>query len=126
MRKRHRLVCLVFTNKDGSAGILHLACSDITYDYEASPRATKKRVASGGLPQKPEIQRRYGEFPDTDAAHAKQPHLHVHLRGLQARMFECFSVKTKLNHMALRAKLLTNATRSAFEKLRQQAQPAAA
>ena len=41
--------------------------------------------------------------------------------------FECLSVKTKLNPMALRAKLLTNATRSAFEELRQwQVAPAAA
>ena len=31
---------------------------------------------------------------------------------------ECLSVKTKLNPTALRFKLLTNATRSAFEKLR--------
>ena len=30
---------------------------------------------------------------------------------------ECLSVKTKLNPTALRFKLLTNATRSAFEKL---------
>ena len=40
---------------------------------------------------------------------------------------ECLSLKTKLNLMALRAKLLNNATRSTFEKLRQQqAQPAVA
>ena len=32
---------------------------------------------------------------------------------------ECLSIQTKLNPMALRLKLLTNATRRAFERLRQ-------
>ena len=40
---------------------------------------------------------------------------------------ECLSIKTRLNPTALRFKLLTNAIRSAFEKLRQlHAMPAAA
>ena len=39
---------------------------------------------------------------------------------------ECLSLKTQLNPTALRAKLLTHATRSAFENLRQQQAPPAA
>ena len=112
--KEVRLVHQVFTNNDGSTGIWHAATSRAI--SALFPSSYKKRVASGGLSQEPEIQCRSGEVPDTDAAHAKQPHLDVHLHGLQARMFECLSVKTKLNPMALRAKLRTNATRSAFLK----------
>ena len=83
-----RLVRQVFTNKDSSTGTLHLACSDITCDYDAAPLELQETVASGGVSQEPEIKRRSGQFTDTDAAHTKQPHLHVDLRGFQARMFE--------------------------------------
>ena len=86
--KETRLVRQVFTNKDGSTGILHLVCSDITCNYDATTMSYKKRWQVGGLSQEPEIQRRSGEVPNTNAAHAKQPHLHGHLRGLQARMLE--------------------------------------
>ena len=40
--KEVRLVRQVFTNKDGSTGILHLVCSDITCDYEAIPLELQK------------------------------------------------------------------------------------
>ena len=43
---------------------------------------------------------------------------HIFMSIYAAFKLECLSVKTKLNPMALRAKLLTNATCSAFEKLR--------
>jgi len=37
------LVRQVFTNKDGSTGILHLVCSDLTCDYDAITTTHKKR-----------------------------------------------------------------------------------
>ena len=43
---------------------------------------------------------------------------HIFMSIYAAFKLECLSVKTKLNSMALRAKLLTNTTRSAFIKWR--------
>ena len=87
--KETRLVRQVFTNKDGSTGILHLACSDITDDYEASPRATKKRVASGCISQEPEIQRSFGEVPK-QTLRTQSSHIFMSIyAALQAPMFEC-------------------------------------
>ena len=37
------LVRQVFTNKDGSTGILHLVCSDLSCDYDAVTTTYKKR-----------------------------------------------------------------------------------
>ena len=52
---------------------------------------------------------------------------HIFMSIYAAFKLECLSVKIKLNPTALHAKLLTSATRSAFEKLRQQqAQPVTA
>ena len=88
--KETRLVRQVFTNKDGSTGILHLASGMQRHHVQLRRyyHELQKTVASWGLSQEPEIQRRSGEVPNTNAAHAKQPHLHGHLRGLQARMLE--------------------------------------
>ena len=41
--KAVRLVRQVFKNKDGSTGVLHLVCSDLTCDYDAMTTSYKKR-----------------------------------------------------------------------------------
>ena len=46
----------VFKNKDGSTGILHLVCSDLTCNHDVITTTYKKRVASGGVSQISEIQ----------------------------------------------------------------------
>ena len=74
----------VFTNKDGSTGILHLACSDLTCDYDAMTTGYKKRVASGGVSQILEVQRRPGQVTDANRSKSKQPCVHGHLRRVQA------------------------------------------
>jgi len=52
---------------------------------------------------------------------------HVFMSIYAVFKLECLSIRTKLNPTALRFELLTSATRSAFENLRQrQAAPAAA
>ena len=118
------MVRQVFTNKDGSTGILHLVCSDTTRDYDAITMSYKKRWQV-------EV---FHKNLKSNAALAKSPtqtqrtqSSHIFMAICAAFKRECLSLKTKLNLMALRAKLLNNATRSTFEKLRQQqAQPAVA
>jgi hypothetical protein len=76
----------VFTNKDGSTAILHLASSDLTRGYDDLTTTCKKTVASGGISQIFEVQRQPGQVADANAANPKQPWLSVDLRRLQARM----------------------------------------
>ena len=118
------MVRQVFTNKDGSTGILHLVCSDIACDYDAITMSYKKRWQV-------EV---FHKNLKSNAALAKSPtqtlrtqSSHIFMSIYAAFKLECLSVKTKLSSTALRFKLLTNATRSAFEKLRRwQVAPAAA
>jgi DDE superfamily endonuclease len=119
-----RLVRQVFTNKDASTGILYLVCSDITCDYNAITTGYKKRWHV-------EV---FHKNLKSNAALAKSPtqtlrtqSSHVFMSIYAVFKLECLSIKTRLNPMALRLKLLTNASRSAFEKLRQwQAMPTTA
>ena len=86
--KATRLVRQVFKNKDGSTGVLHLVCSDLTCDYDAITTSYKKRVASGGVSQIPEVQCQPGQVTDANGSKPKQPCVHGHLRRVQARMPE--------------------------------------
>ena len=78
-----------------------------------SPRTTKT-VASGGVPQIPQVQRRYGQVTHPDLANPKQPCLHGHRCHLQTRMPQH---QGQAQPLALRLKLLINATRSAYHRL---------
>ena len=120
--KKVCLVRQVFTNKDDSTGTMYLVCSDITCDYDAITMSYKKRWQV-------EV---FHKNLKSNAALAKSPtqtlrtqSSHIFMSIYAVFKLECLSIKTKLNPMALRFKLLTNATRSAFEKLHQlQAAPA--
>ncbi|MBG6076303.1 hypothetical protein IWX85_002133 [Polaromonas sp. CG_9.11] len=86
-----KAVCLVrqvFKNKDGSTGILHLACSDLTCDYNAIPLELQKTVASGGVSQIPEVQCQPGKVTNSNGENPKQPCVHGDLCRVQARMSE--------------------------------------
>ena len=109
-----RLVCQVFTNKDGSTGILHLVCSDLTCDYDAITTTYKKRWQV-------EV---FHKSLKSNAGMAKSPTQtlrtqsnHVFMAIYAVFKLECLSVKSKINPFALRFKLLINATRSAFDQL---------
>jgi hypothetical protein len=104
----------VFTNKDGSKGVLYLICSDLDCDKEAIEAIYKKRW-------KVEI---YHKTMKQNANLAKSPTKRVRTQANHIFMavyatfkLECLSVKKKLNHFALKSKLLVSATRSAYEQL---------
>ncbi len=104
----------VFTNKDGSQGILYLICSDLTCDKNAIETIYKKRW-------KVEV---YHKTMKQNANLAKSPTRrvrtqanHIFLTIYSTFKLECLSIKKKLNHFALKNKLLINATRSAYNQL---------
>ncbi len=108
------LVRQVFKNQDGSTGILHLVCSDITCDYDTITTNYKKRWQV-------EV---FHKSLKSNAAIAKSPTQtqrtqsnHVFMAIVATFKLECLSIKAKLNPFALRLKLLINATRSAYHRL---------
>ena len=112
--KAVRLVRQVFTNKDGSTGILHLACSDLTCDYDEITTTYKKRWQV-------EV---FHKSLKSNASLAKSPTRtvrtqsnHVFMAIVAAFKLECLSHSNKLNPFALCRKLLINASRSAYEQL---------
>jgi hypothetical protein len=108
------LVRQVFKNKDGSTGILHLACSDLTGDHDAITTTYKKRWQV-------EV---FHKSLKSNANLAKSPTQTVRTQGNHVFMsiyatfkLECLSIKNKMNPFALRLKLLINASRTAFAEL---------
>ena len=104
----------VFTNKDGSTGILCLACSDLDCDQAAIETIYQKRW-------KVEV---FHKTLKSNAALAKSPTQRVRTQGnhvflsiYAAFRLECLSIKHRLNHFALRAKLYLKANRLAFDEL---------
>jgi len=104
----------VFMNKDGSTGILYLACSDLDCDPAAIETIYQKRWSV-------EV---FHKTLKSNTALAKSPTQRVRTQGnhvflsiYAAFRLECLSLKHKMNHFALRAKLYLKANRIAFDQL---------
>lgn len=104
----------IFTNKDDSIGLLNLVCSDLTCDFDALTAIYKKRW-------KVEV---FHKSVKSNAGLAKSPTRrvttqcnHVFMSIYAVFKLECLKMKHKINHFALRAKLLINATRQAYAEL---------
>jgi hypothetical protein len=104
----------VFTNKDGSTGILYLACSDTTvtrklilttyqkrWPVEVFHKSLKQNAALGKAPVRRVITQNN----------------HVFAVLYATFKLECLKIKRHLNHFALRAHLYLKATRMAFDEL---------
>lgn len=108
------LVRQVFTNKDGSTGLLNLVCSDLTQDGERITAIYQKRW-------KVEV---FHKSLKSNAALAKSPtqtvttqNNHVFMSIVAVFKLECLKIKHNMNHFALRAKLLVGATQQAYRQL---------
>lgn len=104
----------VFTNKDGSTGILYLVCSDLQCDTDTFINSYQKRwqveVYHKSLKQNANL----GKSP----AHSHKARFnHIFLATYAVFKLECLKIKTKLNHFNLRMKLLVKANQSAFAEL---------
>lgn len=104
----------VFTNKDGSTGILYLACSDLScqtpqietlyqkrWKVEVFHKTLKSHVALTKSPTKS----------------VRTQSNHIFMSFYAAFQLECLSLKLKLNHFALRARLYLNALQHALQEL---------
>jgi hypothetical protein len=108
------LVQQVFTNKDGSTGVLNLVSSDLTCDGDTVTTIYQKRWQV-------EV---FHKSLKSNAALAKSPtrrvttqNNHVFMAIYAVFKLECLKLKHKANHFALRAKLFIKATRQAYEEL---------
>jgi len=108
------LVRQSFTNKDGSTGILYLACSDTTVTRDFILKTYQKRwpieVFHKSLKQNAAL----GKAP---VRRVITQNNHVFAALYAFFKLECLKVKRHLNHFALRAHLYLKAIRVAFDEL---------
>jgi hypothetical protein len=109
------LVRQVFTNKDGSTGLLNLVCSDIGCNWDHITTLYQKRW-------KVEV---FHKSLKSNAGLAKSPtrrvttqNNHLFMAIYAVFKLECLNMKHRIGHFALRSKLLINATRNAYSELR--------
>lgn len=104
----------VFTNKDGSNGVVYLACSKLDQGWKQITTIYQKRW-------KVEV---FHKSLKSNAAFAKSPAHTVrtqanHLFASIVTVFkmECLAVRKNMNHFALKSKLYIKAIRAAFDEL---------
>lgn len=112
--KAVRLVRQVFKNKDGSTGILHLVCSDLTCDYDAITTTYKKRWQVEVFHKSLKSNANLAKSP---ARTVRSQSNHVFMAIYATFKLECLSIANKLNPFALCRKLLINASRTAYAQL---------
>jgi hypothetical protein len=110
------LVKQVFTNEDGSIGILYLISSDRTLNYDYLTTIYQKRwnveVYHKSLKQNVSLAK-----SPTQTEKTQTNHFFAALCGYIK--LEMLKVETKTNHFALKTKLYVNALQSAFSTLRE-------
>jgi len=108
------IVRRVFTNKDGSMGILNLVCSDITLDGDAVATIYEKRwkVEEFHKSLKHNV-----DLAKSPTKTIRTQSNHIFLAVLSFFKLECLKIKHNLNHFALRAKLLLKANQIAYSEL---------
>lgn len=110
-----KLARQIFTNKDGSSGVLYRVCSKLAAEWDEITAIYQKRW-------KVEV---FHKSLKSNAAFAKSPAHTVktqanHLFASIVAVFkmECLTIRKNLNHFALRSKLYAKAIRIAFDALR--------
>jgi SRSO17 transposase len=104
----------VFTNKDGSTGILYLACSDLNCNVSQIEAIYKKRW-------KVEV---FHKTLKSNTGLAKSPTKcirtqsnHIFMSIYAAFQLECLKLKHKMNHFALRNRIYLQALQQAMSEL---------
>src|SRR5229473_6457450 len=110
------LVKQVFTNEDGSLGILYLVSSDTTLSFDDLTTTYQKRWQVECYHKSLKQHVSLTKSP-TQTVTTQTNHFFAALCGFIK--LERLKVDTKLNHFALKSKLYINALRSAFSTLRE-------
>lgn len=111
-----QLVKQVFTNGDGSVGILYLVTSDLTLTYDTITTIYRKRWTVEPY-HKSLKQNSALSFSPTKTVTTQSNHLFASLCAYVK--LEMLKVSTHTNHFALKAKLYLRALRTAFDTLHQ-------
>ena len=108
------IVRRVFTNKDGSTGILNLVCSDITLSGDTISTIYQKRwkVEEFFKSLKHNV-----DLAKSPTKTIRTQSNHIFLSILAFFKLECLKIKHKMNHFALRAQLLIKANQMAYQEL---------
>jgi hypothetical protein len=108
------IVSRIFTNKDGSTGVLNLICSDTDLDGEAISTIYEKRwkVEEFHKSLKHNV-----DLAKSPTKTIRTQSNHIYLSVLSFFKLECLKIKHKINHFALRSKLLIKANQIAFAEL---------
>lgn len=109
------LVKQVFTNKDGSIGILYLVCSDTTLNSLQIIDLYKKRWRIEEYHKSIKSNMGLAKSP-TRTVRTQNNHIFSCLCAFVK--LECLSMKKHLNHFALKYKLILKANQMAFAELR--------
>lgn len=106
----------IFTNEDGSEGLLYLVSSDTTIDYNRLTTSYQRRWQVECFHKSLKQNVSLSKSP-TQTERTQTNHLFAALCGYAK--LEMLKVDTKLNHFAIKSKLYLNALHSAFSTLRQ-------
>jgi len=113
-----KLARQVFTNKDGSTGILYLVCSQLNASWESMTTIYQKRW------QVEVFHKSFHKSLKSNAAFAKSPARtpktqanHLFASIVAVFKMEKLKISTKLNHFAMKSKLYVKAIKTAFDEL---------
>lgn len=105
----------VFTNKDGSAGVLYLVTNDLTLDYPGLTAIYQKRWKVEEFHKSIKSNTGLARSP-TQTVRAQSNHFFASIYAYFK--LELLKVRRKRNHFALKAELYTRAIQTAFTELR--------
>jgi len=108
------IVRRVFTNKDGSIGILNLVSSDIDLDGDKISTIYEKRWK---VEEYHKSLKHNVDLAKSPTKTVRTQSNHIFLSVLAFFKLECLKIKHKMNHFALRAKLLVKANQIAYLEL---------
>jgi len=108
------IVRRIFTNKDGSTGILNLVCSDITLDGDNISTIYEKRWK---VEEYHKSLKHNVDLAKSPTKTVRTQSNHIFLSVLSFFKLECLKIKHKINHFGLRAKLLIRANQVAYAEL---------
>jgi hypothetical protein len=104
----------VFTHKDGSTATLHLVYSDLSCDGEQVATRYQKRWKVEVFHQSLKSNAGLAKSPTRTVTTQNNP---VFMSIYAVFKLECLKIKHKVNHFAMRTKLLIKATRLAYNAL---------